>query len=204
MFAEMRIDMKKDALKMIERFDRRFDNFSSLAEKVEQLQKDIESGIENIAAIQIEEKERVDGANENIEHLIRSSRYSAWDGGQACPKKSYPNATTEKQPNENGKRQYTDFKQYAIDKAKQSRRERESLDKVKTTLEYNAIKCPGNERIIENLIEVKSKIDEYDIRNCKFVREGEKCSSYFLSLEKQRYMGKNMKCVILENGENQY
>ena len=35
---------------------------------------------------------------------------------------------------------------------------------------------------------------------CLYAREGEKCSSYFLSLEKRRYLEKNMKCVITDNG----
>ena len=35
---------------------------------------------------------------------------------------------------------------------------------------------------------------------CRFAKDGEKCSSFFLSLEKKRYLEKNMKCVITDTG----
>ena len=35
---------------------------------------------------------------------------------------------------------------------------------------------------------------------CLYAREGEKCTTYFLSLEKKRYLEKNMKCEVTEEG----
>ena len=40
--------------------------------------------------------------------------------------------------------------------------------------------------------------------NCQYTRDGEKCSAYFLSLEKCRYLERNMKCVITSNGNISY
>ena len=36
---------------------------------------------------------------------------------------------------------------------------------------------------------------------CCFAQGGEKCSAFFLSLEKKKYLEKNMKCVITDKGQ---
>ena len=72
------------------------------------------------------------------------------------------------------------------------------------------MKFPENSDIVENLIAVRSEIDVMEIENakssifrsnCRFAKEGEKCSKFFMSLEKARYLEKNMKCVMLDGGQ---
>ena len=59
MFIELRIDLKKDNLKMIERLDKKLDKLTTLPDRFEQFQKQHETvanGVQNVATIQAEEK----------------------------------------------------------------------------------------------------------------------------------------------------
>ena len=61
---------------------------------------------------------------------------------------------------------------------------------------------------MDKILEVKGKLDEFAIweaeksifrSKCNYVREGEKISSFFFSLEKKRYAEKNMKCILFDD-----
>ena len=72
MFIEMRIDMKKDSLKMIERIDKRLEKVAALPENFEKLQKDqtdMANGIQSIVTVQTTEKERLDGVSTKVDYL---------------------------------------------------------------------------------------------------------------------------------------
>ena len=80
---------------------------------------------------------------------------------------------------------------------------------IKADLESQALQEPDNVHLRENIIQIRSDINKCDVERaassifrsqCKYAREGEKCSSFFLSLEKRRYLEKNMSCVLLSDG----
>ena len=84
------------------------------------------------------------------------------------------------------------------------------LNKRKLLLEQQ---CLGDEATMDEVRDINHELELIAMEEarssifrsqCKFAKEGEKCSEYFLSLEKKRYTEKNMKCVMKENGVTQY
>ena len=103
-------------------------------------------------------------------------------------------------------------KDYAKKKAQKERTETKRLLHTKTELEEEALRCDGADRhvLYESLKGINNQINAVSIKEtersifcskCRYVRDGEKCSKYFFSLEKKRYLEKNMKCVINEEGK---
>ena len=61
----------------------------------------------------------------------------------------------------------------------------------------------------DELLTLKAKLNEIEMSRaeasifrskCKYAKDGEKCTKYFFSLEKRRYLEKNMKCVYMDDG----
>ena len=72
MFAELRIDMKKDSLKILKRFDKVEVSTDVLAADVKKLNEgklEVDKALEDIVSTQVEEKNRVDTANTKIDAL---------------------------------------------------------------------------------------------------------------------------------------
>ena len=97
---------------------------------------------------------------------------------------------------------------------KVSRRERKVLDVLRTEkfkLEKLMIDKPDKvSNNIDKLHDLEMRLEQCAREEasksifrsqCLYARDGEKSSSYFLSLEKKRYLEKNMKCVINNKGE---
>ena len=85
------------------------------------------------------------------------------------------------------------------------------LYKEKCLFELNS--NPSDATLHHKLKDVESKLDEHTRRKaeecifqsqCQYVCDGEKCTSYFVSLEKSRYLEKNMKAVVLDDGKVSY
>ena len=98
---------------------------------------------------------------------------------------------------------------YAKEQAKVRREVHDVMSKLKEELQEDLINNPGNEQIAANLTKVQLDMDrEARLKaegaifrsRCRYVKEGEKCTSYFLSLEKKRYMEKNMTTVVCSDG----
>ena len=114
-------------------------------------------------------------------------------------------------PNDRGeaiKMEVTSFsKKYAKRKAGKNKRILEKLLTRKGTIEmllmeqvtpsYEAELCKVNKELKSYAIEQAASAIFRS--RCNFAKDGEKCSSYFLSLEKKRYLEENMKCVITEH-----
>ena len=101
-------------------------------------------------------------------------------------------------------------KQYSRVKASEGRIKYNKLVKLKQVLEADMLRNPSDHEIIDNYEHVVADIEMHDLKEaekiifrskCKYVKDGEKNTSYFLSLEKSRYMEKNMKCIMLDDGK---
>ena len=100
---------------------------------------------------------------------------------------------------------------YAKRKARKKRDRHKVLLCRKAKLESKlATANYANFRIINELLSVDKEIETFALEHaagaifrskCTYARDGEKCSAYFLSLEKRRYLEKNMKAVIKEDGQ---
>ena len=100
-------------------------------------------------------------------------------------------------------------KDYAKQKAKRRRSRVDELHDLKNRLEQDALRNPTCKDIVNSMYKVNACINEMSIEetersifrsNCKYAKDGEKCTAYFMSLEKKRYMEKNMKGVFLNYG----
>ena len=97
-------------------------------------------------------------------------------------------------------------KRYSKKKSRKQIKRFEYLRKRKSDLEkriseYNVYNNEIHEINQElELISMEKAKSSIFRSQCTYAKDGEKCSEYFLSLEKKRYNEKNMKCVIKENG----
>ena len=104
----------------------------------------------------------------------------------------------------------TESRNFAVQKAAMKRSKLCNLRELKEKLEQDAIQNPNDHQIVENMKKVETSIEEYALAKaeqcifrskCKYAQEGEKCTAFFLTLEKKRYLEKNMKGVFLPNGK---
>ena len=100
-------------------------------------------------------------------------------------------------------------KGYAKKKARWKRSLVNKLLKQKSELEIKLLD-DLNQTDKQTLTKINSQLESYAIEKaseaifrskCNYAREREKCTAYFLALEKCRYMEKNMKCVIDDSGK---
>ena len=101
-------------------------------------------------------------------------------------------------------------KSYSKRRAAKDKDETEKLRLLQISLEEDLTNNPDNDDIFKNLTQVKADLRVKAIADaektifcskCNYAKEGEKCSSYFFSLEKRRNLEKNMKSVILDSGK---
>ena len=101
-------------------------------------------------------------------------------------------------------------KRYAKKQAKLDKDNHNKLLKLKVELESKVLSNEHDKENTNRLIQTNAKLDEELIKRanscifrsqCKYARDGEKCSAYFMSIEKRRYLEKNMKAVINDKGE---
>ena len=104
-------------------------------------------------------------------------------------------------------------KRFGKDRAMAKRKEVINLEINKEILLEESLRKPsGDERatLLDSLNKIENKLNDIAKlktestvfrSRCQYVREGEKNSKYFFSLEKNNYMAKNMKCLINDKGE---
>ena len=102
-------------------------------------------------------------------------------------------------------------KEYSRTKAKKARYRENQLSKLRDKLIIDSVNNPRDGDIVKNLEKVNETLEEIAIgraessifrSRCNYAKEGEKCTSFFMSLEKKRYLEKNMKCIILDDGRH--
>ena len=98
---------------------------------------------------------------------------------------------------------------YAKNKAKNRTDVIKNLKLLKDELQAQILRNPGDSDVTTNLLNLNRQLDMFAMdraegaifrSKCQYVRDGEKNSAYFFSLEKKRYYEKNMKSVILDDG----
>ena len=107
-------------------------------------------------------------------------------------------------------------KKFAKNKSRKHWNVLRDLNRHKDVLQNSILNCVLDSvhvQKVQALAKLNEKIEMYAIdkvessifrTQSKYASEGEKCSAYFLSLEKKRYMEHNMKCVINDHGEAIY
>ena len=100
-------------------------------------------------------------------------------------------------------------KKYSRKKEQHIKKEYCKLISLKVELEADMLKHPDNGDIVDNYNQVKESIVQHEVdeaektifrSRCNYAKAGERCSKYFLSLEKRNYLEKNMKCICLDDG----
>ena len=102
-------------------------------------------------------------------------------------------------------------REYSKRKAQKEINEMDQLQLLRSILHGDHLKYPQNQDIIRSLSQVTHKIDLIDQKRteasifrsrCQWVKDGEKNSKLFFSLEKRNYMEKNMKTIITDLGKH--
>ena len=100
-------------------------------------------------------------------------------------------------------------KRFAKKKARKTRERIQLLLKRKKKLEIKVVHNLLNQNVSNQVKNINVELETHAIEEaskaifrsqCNYARDGEKCTAYFLTLEKTRYLEKNMKCVITDDG----
>ena len=100
-------------------------------------------------------------------------------------------------------------KHFSKHKAQEQCNKLSCLHKEKAELESKLTDSPDNLSHLDRLEKIDLELEQHSREQaekfifrsqCTYAREGEKCSAYFLSLEKKCYLEENMKCVITGDG----
>ena len=100
-------------------------------------------------------------------------------------------------------------KKYAKSKVHLKCKKENLLICSKQQLKTQILQQPDNLTIKHDLKRVSAELDDFAMQRanasifrskCNYAKDGEKCSKYFLTLEKHRYLEKNMKAVVCDDG----
>ena len=101
-------------------------------------------------------------------------------------------------------------KGYSRRRSQKCKADYKALIKLRIELESDMLHNPSEKIILDNYEQVVADIENFERKEaeqiifrskCKYVKDGEKNTAYFLLLEKSRYMEKNMKCIVLDDGK---
>ena len=102
-------------------------------------------------------------------------------------------------------------KEYSKEIAQKARDEMTNLIDLRESLVYDRVRNPANDDIQRSLRQVNEQINIHEIKKvesalfrskCNWIDSGEKMTKMFFSLEKDRYLEKNMKCIITDCGRH--